>query len=241
MMMRQFSLFLTLPLMVFLAACSTKRADTVYNSGFLDPALYSQMETNTDDDTRALRLYKSDHAQKPAYMKRFTKVLVNPIVVYLDDDRLEDVGRKNAKVIADQFYDKLRSELSKDLTLVASPGPDVLVMTAAITDLEKPNPTMNAISTVVPLASVTTSAYTYFSDKPSYQGQVAVEATMMDGGTGEILAAAQDRRLGGKGIGEKTLNSWHDLEKALIFWAEATRRSVCELQARSACVAPKIP
>ncbi len=226
--------------MVFLAACSTQRASTVENSGFLGSDLYKKMETNTTDDTRALRLYKSANAKNPAYMKRFTKVLLNPIVVYLKDDKLEDIGHKNAQVIANQFYDKVTAELSKDYIMVTTTGPDVLVITAAITDLEDANPAMNAISTVVPFAAVTSTAYTYFSDQPNYQGQIAVEAKMMDGGTGEILVAAQDRRLGGKGVGEKTLNSWHDVENTLTFWSEATRRSLCELRGGTTCIAPKI-
>ena len=238
-MMRFFSLFLTVALTVFLVACGTKRANTVENSGFLGSDLYSKMETNTNDDTRALRLYKSTNSKKPAHMKRFTKVLVNPIVVYLKDDTLKDVGHNNAQVIANQFYDKLTAELSKDYTLTTTIAPDVLVITAAITNLEDANPTMNAVSTVLPLAAVTSSAYSYFSDEPSYQGQVAVEAKMMDGGTGEILVAAQDRRLGGKGVGEKTLNSWHDVEQTLTFWAQASRRSLCKLRGATTCVAPK--
>jgi cellobiose-specific phosphotransferase system component IIB len=239
-MMRLFSLFLTLALTVFLAACSTKRANTVEDSGFLGADLYKKMETNTNDDTRALRLYKSANAKDPAHMKRFTKVLLNPIVVYLKDDKLEDIGQKNAQVIANQFYDKVSAELSKDYIMVNTTGPDVLVITAAITDLEDSNPAMNAISTVVPLAAVTSTAYTYFSDQPSYQGQVAVEAKIVDGGTGEILVAAQDRRLGGKGVGEKTLSSWYDVENALTFWAQATRRSLCELRGGTTCVAPTV-
>lgn len=239
-MMRFASLFLTVTLVLFLAACSTKRANTVENSGFLGSDLYSKMETNKNDDTRVLRLYKSTNSQNSAYMKRFTKVLLNPIVVYLKEDQLEDVGQKNAQVIANQFYDKVSAELSKDYTLTTKEAPDVLVITAAITNLEDANPAMNAISTVVPFAAVTSTAYTYFSDEPSYQGQVAVEAKIMDGGTGEILVAAQDRRLGGKGVGEKTLSSWHDVENTLTFWAEATRRSLCELRGGTTCVAPKI-
>ena len=239
-MMRFFSLFLTLALTVFLAACSTKRANTVEDSGFLGADLYKKMETNTNDDTRALRVYKSANAKNPAYMKRFTKVMLNPIAVYLQDDQLKDVGQKNAQVIANQFYDKVNAELSKDYTMVNTPGPDVLVITAAITNLENANSTMNAISTVVPLAVVTTSAYTYFSDEPSYQGQVAVEAKVVDGGTNKVLLAAQDRRLGGKGVGEKTLSSWHDVENALTFWAQATRRSLCELRGGTTCIAPTI-
>jgi hypothetical protein len=54
------------------------------------------------------------------------------------------------------------------------------------------------------------------------------------------LVAAQDRRLGGKGVGEKTLSSWYDVEKALTFWAQATRRSLCELRGGTACIAPTI-
>lgn len=238
-MVRSLRLFVAVALVGLVAACATKRADTVQPSGFLDKDLYAKMQSNTDD-TRALRIYKSANAKNPAYMKRFTKVLLNPIVVYLDDDKLKDVGHKNAKVIADQFFDKVTRELSKDFTMVNTTGPDVLVITAAITNLEEPNPTMNAISSVVPLAAVTSTAYSYFSDEPSYEGQVAVEAKFMDGGTGEILVAVQDRRLGGKGVGEKTLDSWHDVEKALTFWSQATRRSLCELQGRTGCVAPKI-
>jgi len=92
--MRFFSLFLTLALTVFLAACSTQRANTVEDSGFLGADLYKKMETNTNDDTRALRVYKSANAKNPAYMKRFTKVMLNPIAVYLQDDQLKDVGQK---------------------------------------------------------------------------------------------------------------------------------------------------
>ena len=238
-MIRCLRLFLVLGLVALVSACATKRAETVQPSGFLDKDLYAKMQTNKDD-TRPLLVFKSENAQNPAYMKRFTKLLINPVVVYLQDANLKNVGNKNAKVIADQFFDKLTAELSKDFTIVNRTGPDVLVLSVAITDLEQSNLTMNAISSVVPLAAVTSTAYSYFSDEPSYEGQVAGEAKLMDGGTGEILVAAQDRRLGGKGVGEKTLDSWHDVEKALTFWSQATRRSLCELQGRNNCVAPKV-
>jgi len=65
------------------------------------------------------------------------------------------------------------------------------------------------------------------SGKPLFVGEATIEGKVTDALTGELLGAAVDRRVGGKGPSEEKLTSWGDVEHALQYWAKNSRYRLC--------------
>ena len=70
---------------------------------------------------------------------------------------------------------------------------------------------MDAISTVLPVGLALSATKGLITGKPSFVGDAQAEAKITDGATGELLAAAIDRRVGSKNLAE-SLNSMNDVQ-----------------------------
>jgi hypothetical protein len=59
-----------------------------------------------------------------------------------------------------------------------------------------------------------------------------------DAQTGELLAAAVDKRMGGRTLASAE-TSWTDVNNILAYWAQLTRFRLCEQQGRAGCAPPQ--
>jgi hypothetical protein len=80
--------------------------------------------------------------------------------------------------------------------------------------------------------------------KPPFAGEITVEGKFNDAQTGEVIAAAVDRRVGARkpiiGIFQgATYDSWNDVDEAMRYWAERLRYRLCQRRDGANCVAPK--
>jgi hypothetical protein len=219
-----------LAIMLMVAGCgSSRRADEVQPQGFLGD--YSML-TAGEEGQVILRYVNPD-----ADWARYDKILIDPVTVW-GLARTRDIPEADLQTAANFMHTELQRELGKDFQLVDAPGPDTLRLTAALTDAEPANQTMVVISNVVPFAIATTGTYEYVTGNPTFQGQAAAEAKITDAQTGELLAAAVDKRMGGRSMASAE-TSWTDVNNILAYWAQLTRFRLCELQERAACEAPK--
>ena len=60
----------------------------------------------------------------------------------------------------------------------------------------------------------------------------------MDGESGDVLAAAVDRRVGGRFLDAEVFDSWNDVHGALKYWSQMTRFRLCQLRKQTTCVSP---
>jgi hypothetical protein len=117
------------------------------------------------------------------------------------------------------FYQALRDQLGKKFTLVEEPGPGVMVLQVAITDVEAATPVLRSVTMVVPQArALTTLKYLATGSYP-FVGAAQAEAKMTDGATGEVLGEWVDRRIGGGNIQTAAQWQWGDVENAMNEWA----------------------
>jgi hypothetical protein len=168
---------------------------------------------------------------------KYDKVLIDPVTVW-GSGRDRDIPEADLQTAANFMHTELQRELGKDFELVSAPAPDTLRITAALTDAEPANQTMVVISNVVPLAMATSGAYEYVTGEPTWQGEAAAEAKITDAETGELLAAAVDRRMGGRSMASAE-TSWTDVNNILTYWAQLTRFRLCEQQGRAGCEVPQ--
>jgi hypothetical protein len=216
-----------------IAGCAaTQQARDVQTSGFLgsDYRLLGEGQ-----ESEALLVYRNPHANWAAY----DKIKLDPVTIWAgEDSAFKDFSQPDRQALADSFYSAIHQELATDYQMVDALGPGVLHVQVALTDAQTSNPTMDTISSIVPQALILSEATGLVTGKPSFVGQASGEARVADGTSGELLAAAVDRRVGGKSVGGST-DSWHDVRQSFVFWAKQFRYRLCTERGGTDCQTPE--
>jgi len=183
-------------------------------------------------DDQALYRYVNPKAD----IKRYTKVLVEPVLIskdgQLDKDELE-----NYQKLANNAFVYLTQELEKDYRIVRAPEPGALRVQMAIVDADSSKPVRNTLSTFVPVGMALSLVKYTAVGKQSGVGEITAQMKITDAQTGELLGAAADRRVGGKEL-SKLWSSWHNADDALQYWAKRLSFSLCEMRGGANCVKP---
>ncbi len=126
------------------------------------------------------------------------------------------------------------------IKVVHEPGPRVMRIRVALTEVGKANTTLHVVSTAVPLPSASKMA----TGTRAFVGTAAIEAELLDSVTGEVLMAAVDRRGGGRsfeglGVEEGAQNPWSHVEKAFQYWSDRFSQRICLDRGRGYCTPPE--
>jgi hypothetical protein len=215
-----------------IAGCAgTQRARDVQTSGFLGSD-YSLLRAGEEDE--ALEVYRNPNVDWAAY----DKIKLDPVTIWAgEESAFEDFSAADQQTLADAFYTAIHQELAQDYEMVDELGPGVLRIQVALTEAQASNPTMDTISSIVPQALLISSAKGLATGKPGFVGEASAEAKVTDGATGELLAAAVDRRVGGKSLGGST-DSWNDVRQSFVFWAQQFRYRLCTERGDTDCQPP---
>lgn len=236
-MLRYVLLSLAVAVTVAFSGCgATRHARSVEPSGFLQD-LYAQMREGQGDE--ALRVYRNPAVDWPAKAS-YGKMLLDPVMIWRGkDSKVQGLDQKDAQVIADSFYALLYQELAKDYQMVTEPGPGTFRLQAALTDAEQSYPALDILSSVPApfnVAFVASTIKTLSTGKPLFKGAASIEGKLMDAESGEVLAAAVDRRVGGRFLDAEVFDSWNDVHGALKYWSQLTRFRLCQLRKQTTCV-----
>jgi len=206
---------------VALCGCpTTQQARSVETNGFLSN--YSRLEQG-ESGQALLRWVKPG-----ADFARFEKVQVLPVRIWaLPGSGLSEVGKKDRQALVDYFNAALVREIGAEFELVASAGPDTLRFSAALTDAETSSVALDTVSSVLPVGLALAQLKNVATGTPAFVGAVTVEVELSDAGTGEVLAQAVDRRVGGKSLSGAT-SSWSDAQAAFDYWAARLRAFLVE-------------
>jgi hypothetical protein len=156
---------------------------------------------------------------------RYDKIMIDPVLVMkdgeLDKDDLEDYQK-----LANNAFVYLTKELEQDYKIVQTPEPGAMRIQAAIIDADNTKPVRNTLSTFMPIGMGISLVRYAATGKQSGVGEITAEMKLTDASTGELLAAALDRRVGGKEISE-LWSKWRNADDALQYWAKRTRYALC--------------
>lgn len=197
-------LIATLAAAALLAACSTTPPA---QSGFLS-------------DYSAL---KPDKYGKPGLMwsekqgfdwKKYRKVMLDPVVVYYHPQASSKaILPEELAKLATFFREAVATELQGAYPIVSAPGPDVLRIRAAITDVVPASPALNVVTTAVAFV-------------PLDLGGAAIEAEFLDSTTNERLAAMVDRKRGSSFDMKGGFTELGHAKAAFKEWAVDLRRAL---------------
>jgi hypothetical protein len=115
------------------------------NSGFLND--YSRLHEDKYED-RSLQWYEKDNFN----WQQYKKLMIDPVVVYFHPQaKYRQIDPEAVKKLTDYFREIIEEELADDYPIVTTPGPDVLRVRAAITEIVPANPAVNIVTTLAVL------------------------------------------------------------------------------------------
>jgi hypothetical protein len=226
-------LFLLLP-----GCASTKEASGPKYSGFLSESDYAQLKPEAEGS----KVEKYINPQ--ADLKKYDKFIIERIIVYLKNDAdYKGIDPDAVKAMTDYFHEALVRELGSDYAVVTEPGPDVLRLKIAITDLVPTKTGMTVIMLVTPYATVADLAAGAASrggaGSPPYLGHAAIEVAGIDSETLQTVFAYVEERYGKKYDAEnpgsyfKAYTEWGYVKQAFDYWAKKLRTRLDEIHGKT--------
>ena len=177
-----------------------------------------------------LLLYEKD----AHVLSKYNKFIIDPVTIYLlpvardrgiDADDLERLATYFRKAVIDEL------EKSGRYQIVTDPGPDVLELNVAITNVEptggKKNAAMKGATTA---ASVATVPGIGMAVPRLSVGKVSIEGEMLDSVSGDRMVAFVTSKGGRRWFsGLKAFKKWGDIEAAFRSWAKNFRERLDEV------------
>jgi hypothetical protein len=163
---------------------------------------------------QALLYYVNPNAQWTQYHK----VLIDPVQFW--DSENSNVSQDDQKMLTSYLYDQLRQDLSKNFTLVDQPGPGVIRIQVAIINASAATPGMRSVSMVVPQLHALNSLQSLATGSLAFVGSAEGAMKFTDSQSGDLLAGAVNKRLGGGNVMAAAQIQWGDAENIMKFWAQ---------------------
>ena len=135
-------------------------------------------------------------------LKAYDKVLINRIVVTLKADQQQGIDPTELKALVDHFHAALVKALQPQMQVVEQPGPGVIVLRIALTNLVPTQVSRSLMGTAIPYAFTAELASGPASGRPAgstpYLGETGMEIQFTDGVTDQVLAECADTQIGRK-------------------------------------------
>lgn len=160
--------------------------------------------------------------------KNYSAVLLDPSVVWQADAlaRQSGVSREELDAVAKHLDAVLLKTMqSVGFPIKDAPAPRTLRLSAAITRIKPSNPTMNTISSVLPVGMLVTLGRKATGSADPNVGSCTIEMRFSDAATGETLGLFSDHKDGGK-YDSANFHKTGQTEKAMDEWAEMLRTGI---------------
>ncbi len=162
---------------------------------------------------------------------QYTKIQLMPVEFWASDD--SKVSQNDQQMLTAYFYNSLKTELSKNFTLVDQPGPGVLKLRVALMDATSATPGLRSISVIVPQARLLNGVQSLATGSYAFVGSAEAEMMATDSVTNDVLAEAVDQRSGGMGIKGAASFQWGDTENAMDYWSQRISSRLLQAQGRA--------
>jgi uncharacterized protein DUF3313 len=126
------------------------------------------------------------------------------------------------QMLTNMLYQSMHDKLAEKFTLVDHPGPGVIRVRMALTQVKGARVALNAITTVIPQLRLVTTLGGVAADTAVLVGSASAEMEVTDSMTNERLAAGVDSRAGTKGLA-RAFSKWADVQAICDYWAEHAR------------------
>jgi hypothetical protein len=185
-------------------------------SGFLgsDYALLTPPAEGTDQ--KAMLRYVNPNVNWNSY----NQIIIAPVTFWAADD--SKVSAADQQALCNYAYNEFRKVIGKNFLLTNQPGPGVIKLSVALTDATSAVPGLRSISVVVPQARALSAIKKLATGSYAFVGSAQGALKLNDSVSGQLLAAAVDKQLGGTSIKNVDVFQWGDADNAINYWADLT-------------------
>ena len=162
-----------------------------------------------------------------ANFSSYSKLIIVPVTFWGDNDT--KLSAEDQQNLCDYFTNKLKETLGKNFTLVNEPGPGVAKLSVALTDASSAVPGLRTIAVIVPQAHVLALLKQGATGTYSFVGSATGELKLTDSVSGQLLAAASDKRFGSGAVTNAAVWQWGDAEHAMDYWANTIDQKLVTL------------
>jgi len=152
-----------------------------------------------------------------AQWTQYNKVLIQPVSFWGPDDT--KVSEADQRMLTNYFYKALEQQLSTKFQVVTQPGPGVMAIHVALEDLSGATPGLRSVSLVEPHVRLLATLKYLATGTYPFVGSAQAEGKVTDSMTGQVLAAAVSKRVGGGSPKAADQWEWGDAENALTYFA----------------------
>lgn len=147
--------------------------------------------------------------------KKYKKVMMDEVVFFLSpDSESKAIVPSEIKALSEEFH-KIFIETLGDI-FTDKPGPDVVRMRLAVTDIKRSNPVAGTMTTVIPVGLAVSLVKRGATGEYTGIGSANAEVEFLDSLTNQRIAAAVDKAPGGKlDVGELS-----PVKSAFKYWAK---------------------
>jgi len=198
-----------------LIGCSGKKQ--LHPSGFLSD--YSRLQPGSDG--QAIKRYVDTSVD----FSKYKKVMIDKVIFYFaPSSKPIGVDPDELEMLAKSFEKALVEELKDAYPIVTKPGPDVLRIRVAITDVKAGNPMLGAASAVLPVGVAVNAISNVTTGESVNVGEATIEAAFLDSETGRVVAAIMDRKVGSTYSTGSVKGKWGHAKQAFKEWAKRLRQ-----------------
>ncbi len=153
-----------------------------------------------------------------AKWSQYNKILISPVTYWGGDS--SKLSAADQQMLVNYTSQQFKEQLGQKFQIVDQAGPGVMKIDAALTDAESATPGLRSISIIVPQAHMLANLKYLATGSMPFVGAAQGEVKITDSVSGQILALAVDKRIGGGSIKAGFQWKWGDAENAVNHWAE---------------------
>jgi len=214
-------LFIALSCCVLSGCASTS---TVGRSGFLKE--YPTFQPGASDGVDLV------YVKPGTDLKKYNKVMLDKVQFFIKKDAdYKGIEATELTELTNTFHQAIIDALGTAYPLVDQPGPDVLHVRLAVSDIEPSNPALSGLTTVLPVGLAVSAVKKGASGSHTGVGGASMEAEFVDSISGERLGAAIDTFNGSKLSG---LSKYGATKEAFEFWAKRLRVTLDKAHGKAA-------
>jgi len=196
------------------AASTGFAADFKYSGFFGNPSVYDLLKPGPEGGAK-MRWMKD--GMDP---KKYDKFMVDSVIFFLaDKSDYKGIDPQEMKELCDQFNREIVAAFKDKYPIVAEPGPNVMRIRIAITNIKQSRPGVSAVTTIIPVGLGVSVVKKGATGGWAGSGETGLEMMAMDSMTEEILALGVDVR---KAEFEQRFSKWGSATDAFKYWSERT-------------------
>ena len=150
--------------------------------------------------------------------KKYDKFMVDSVIFYLSkESENQGIDPEVMKEMSDSFNKELVAAFKDKYPIVSEPGPDVMRIRIAITNVKQSRPGISAITSVVPVGIVVSTVKRGATGGWSGSGETGAEFMALDSTTNDVLVMGVDQQ---QAAFASRFSKYGSANDAFKFWSE---------------------